>query len=245
MNKRFDLKGKIVLITGASSGIGRQTAIAVSECGGSCVITGRNNKRLSETMKMLKSKGHTSMIADLTNESDIKNLVENLPEVNGLVHCAGITPLMPAKFIKPKHIDEVMEVNYNAAVLLTSQMLSGKKISDHASIVFISSIATRFPYFGGSLYVSSKSALQGYSAVLALELSPRGIRSNCLLPGFVKTPMFDETLKHTSEEAMKKFKDLHPLGFGDPEDVAGPVCFLLSDAARWLTGVNIPLGASI
>ncbi|MDD4214116.1 MAG: SDR family NAD(P)-dependent oxidoreductase, partial [Bacteroidales bacterium] len=90
MNKRFDLKGKIVLITGASSGIGRQTAIAVSECGGSCVITGRNNKRLSETMKMLKSKGHTSMIADLTNESDIKNLVENLPEVNGLVHCAGI-----------------------------------------------------------------------------------------------------------------------------------------------------------
>jgi NAD(P)-dependent dehydrogenase (short-subunit alcohol dehydrogenase family) len=245
MNNMFDLSGKIILVTGASSGIGSQTAISISECGGTLVITGRNTGRLKQTYDLLKGDGHTLITADLSNENDLEKLALEIPALNGLVHCAGITSPVPVKFIKGRHIDEMMQTNFNIPVLLTGRLLQKKKIHDDASIVFLSTIATKFPYYGGALYIASKSALSGYSMVLALELAPKGIRSNCLLPGFVKTPMYDATLMTASEDAMRKFEMLHPLGIGNPEDVAGPVCFLLSDAARWITGVNLPLGGSL
>ncbi len=245
MNKMFNLSGKTILVTGASSGIGRQAAISISECGGTLVITGRNPERLKETFGLLQGNGHALVIADLSEEDGVELLVAGIPELDGLVHCAGITAPVPVKFIKERHIDEMMQSNFNIPVLLTGRLLQKKKIRDHASIVFLSTIATKFPYYGGSLYVASKSAISGYSMVLALELSAHGIRSNCLLPGFVKTPMYEATLKTASEEAMKKFEMLHPLGIGEPKDVAGPICFLLSDAARWITGVNLPLGGSL
>ncbi len=245
MHKMFDLSNKTVLVTGASSGIGKQTAISVSECGANVIITGRDTGRMKQTYDLLAGNHNRMIIADLTIEDDVEKLVAELPKLNGLVHCAGITSPLPVKFIKKRHIDEMMRVNYDIPVLLTSRILQTKKLEDNSSIVFFSTIATKFPYYGGALYVSSKSALSGYSMVLALELAPKGIRSNCLLPGFVKTPMYEATLQHASEEAMKKFEMLHPLGIGNPEDVAGPVCFLLSDAARWITGINLPLGGSL
>ncbi|HNW70976.1 MAG TPA: SDR family oxidoreductase [Bacteroidales bacterium] len=245
MHKLFDLSGKTFLVTGASSGIGRQCAATISECGGTLIISGRNAERLNETFLMLKGDGHKQVIADLSTDEAIENLADGLPPLNGLVHCAGITAPIPVKFIRSRHIDDMMRVNYYAPVLLTTRILSKKKLLDHSSIVFFSTIATKFPYYGGSLYISSKSALSGFSMVLALELAPKGIRSNCLLPGFVRTPMYEATEEHASPEAMKKFEMLHPLGIGDPEDVAGPVCFLLSDASRWITGINIPLGGSL
>lgn len=245
MNNIFDLCGKTILVTGASSGIGRQTAISISACGGTLVITGRNEQRLMQTFDLLEGKNHMLIVADLTNDHELEKLAADIPDLNGLVHCAGITAPVPVKFIKERHIAEMMQSNFNIPVLLTGRLLQKKKIRDNASIVFLSTIATKFPYYGGALYIASKSALSGYSMVLALELAPKGIRSNCLLPGFVKTPMYDATLKTASAEAMKKFEMLHPLGIGNPEDVAGPVCFLLSDAARWITGVNLPLGGSL
>lgn len=241
----FDLSGKSILVTGASSGIGKQCAISISECGGQLIITGRDKLRLNETFEQLKGKGHSQIIADLSTDDAIENLCDQLSKLNGIVHCAGITSPLPAKFIRSRHIDEMMRINYHAPVLITSRILSKKKLMDNSSIVFISTIATKFPYYGGSLYISSKSALSGFSMALALEQAPKGIRSNCLLPGFVKTPMYEATEQHASPEAMNKFEMLHPLGIGNPEDVAGPVCFLLSDAARWITGINIPLGGSL
>ncbi|NVO01939.1 MAG: SDR family oxidoreductase [Bacteroidetes bacterium] len=245
MHKIFDLTGKTILVTGASSGIGKQCAITISECGGKLVITGRDKDRLDETFNSLKGSGHLQLIADLSKDDEIEKLTDELPILNGIVHCAGITAPIPAKFIRSRHIDEMMRINYHAPVLVTTRILSKKKLLDYSSIVFFSTIATKFPYYGGALYISSKSALSGFSMVLALEQAPKGIRSNCLLPGFVKTPMYDATEQHASPEAMKKFEMLHPLGIGTPEDVAGPVCFLLSDAARWITGINIPLGGSL
>lgn len=245
MHKLFDLSGKTVLVTGASSGIGKQTAISISECGGKLVITGRDTERLTQTFNQLKGTAHKMILADLSAEEEIEKLASEIPLLNGLVHCAGITSPLPVKFIKKRHIDDMMNVNFNIPVLLTARILTNRKLQDNSSIVFLSTIATKFPYYGGALYSSSKSALSGYSSVLALELAPKGIRSNCLLPGFVKTPMYEATLKTASEEAMKKFELLHPLGIGTPEDVSGPVCFLLSDAARWITGANLPLGGSI
>lgn len=245
MNKMFDLSGKTVLVTGASSGIGMQSAISISECGGTVVITGRDTERLKQTFDLLKGNDHKMIIANLTDEAELEKLTEELPVLNGIVHCAGISAPLPARFIKKRHIDEMMQINYNTPVLLTGLILQKRKLLNNSSIVFLSTIATKFPYYGGALYVSSKSSLSGYSLVLALELSPRGIRSNCLLPGFVKTPMYEAIRKNASEEAMNKFEMLHPLGIGNPEDVAGPVCFLLSDASRWITGINLPLGGSL
>lgn len=240
-----DLKGKTILITGASSGIGRQCALSAASKGASIVVTGRNKNRLEQTYGELEGKNNSLIIADLSVDEEIEKLCEALPPLDGIVHCAGVTAPLPVKFIKQRHIDEMMKINFVAPVLLTSRLLLKKKIQNGASIVFISTIATKFPYYGGSLYISSKSALSGFSMSLALELAEKKIRSNCLLPGFVKTPMYFETEKHASEEAMKKFEMLHPLGIGTPEDVAGPVCFLLSDDSKWITGINIPLGGSL
>ncbi len=245
MHKMFDLSHKTILVTGASSGIGKQTAITISECGATLIITGRDSERLQQTFDLLIGENHKMFIADLTNEDEIEKLAKFVPALNGLVHCAGITAPLPVKFIKKRHIDEMMQVNYNIPVLLTARILQNKKMEDNSSIVFFSTIATKFPYYGGALYVGSKAALSGYAMVLALELAPKGIRANCLLPGFVKTPMYDATVQTASPEAMKKFEMLHPLGVGNPEDVAGPTCFLLSDAARWITGISIPLGGSL
>ncbi len=245
MHSLFNLSGKTFLVTGASSGIGRQCAITISECGGKLIISGRNSERLNETFAKLSGDGHQRVIADLTTDESIEKLADELPQLNGLVHCAGITAPIPVRFIRSRHIDDMMRINYHAPVLLTTRILSKKKLINNSSIVFFSTIATKFPYYGGSIYISSKSALSGFSMVLALELAPKGIRSNCLLPGFVRTPMYEATEQHASPEAMKKFEMLHPLGIGNPEDVAGPVCFLLSDAARWITGINIPLGGSL
>ena len=247
MNMNFNLSEKKILITGASSGIGKQTAIAISEYGGNVFITARNQKRLNETFKQLKGNNHQSFTADLTDEKQIHNLIENLPELNGVVYCAGITCHIPAKFIRSQDISNIFKINYEAPVLITSNLLKKKKLStlggkNNSSIVFLSSIATKYPYFGGALYGSTKSAIEAYSKVLGLELAPKGIRSNCISPTFVKTPMVDDTEKTISKEILQKIEKMHPLGFGEPSDVANAIVFFLSDASRWITGANLILG---
>ncbi len=242
MNMNFNLSEKKILITGASSGIGKQTAIAISEYGGNVFITAREQKRLNETFKQLKGNNHQSFTADLTDEKQIHNLIENLPELNGVVYCAGITCHIPAKFIRSQDISQIFKINYEAPVLLSGKLLSKKRLKNNSSIVFLSSIATKHPYFGGALYGSTKSAIEAYSKVLALELAPKGIRSNCISPTFVKTPMVDDTEKTISKETLQKIEKMHPLGFGEPSDVANAIVFFLSDASRWITGANLILG---
>lgn len=242
MNMNFNLSEKKILITGASSGIGKQTAIAISEYGGNVFITARDQKRLNETFKQLKGNNHQSFTADLTDEKQINNLIENLPELNGVVYCAGITGHIPAKFIRSQDISNIFKINYEAPVLITSNLLKKKKLKNNSSIVFLSSIATKYPYFGGALYGSTKSAIEAYSKVLALELASQGIRSNCISPTFVKTPMVGDTEKTISKETLQKIEKMHPLGFGEPSDVANAIVFFLSDASRWITGANLILG---
>ena len=238
----FDLAGKTILITGASSGIGKQAAVSISEQNARLIITGRNEERLKETYNELKPGDHLSIICDLTNEAEREQIAEKVPEINGVVHCAGLTNHIPAKFIRQKDIDEVFNINYNVPLLLTSQLLKKKKIVNHSSIVFLSSIATRYPYFGGTLYTGSKSAIEAYSRVLSLELASKKIRSNCLSPSFVKTPMVDGAEKTISTEVLAKFEKMIPLGFGEPEDVANAIIFFLSDASKWITGANLVMG---
>jgi predicted outer membrane repeat protein len=238
----FSLSGKTILVTGATSGIGREAAIAISQCGGTAIITGRNQERLNETFGMQSGQNHVKFTADLTNADELASLVDSLPEINGIVHSAGITGHLPVKFIGPDDIASFFRINYEAPVLLTALILKKKKLQNNASIIFLSSIATKYPYFGGALYSSTKAALEAYSRTLALELAPKGIRSNCISPSFVKTPMVKGAGETISTEVLEKFEKMMPLGFGEPRDVANAIIYLLADASKWVTGSNMALG---
>lgn len=234
----FSLSGRRFLITGASSGIGRQTAISISLYGGMASITGRNAGRLEETFNRLKGKEHQQIVSDLSEPKGINGLVDMLPELDGVVHSAGVSHLLPAKFIRTENISQMFKINYEAPVLITSRLLSQKKLKNSASVVFISSLATRDPVTGGALYGSTKSALEAYSRVLAKELASRGIRSNCISPAYVKTPLTESIQQYELE----KYEKMYPLGMGEAEDVAYAAIFFLSDASRWITGANLTMG---
>ena len=242
--KQFSLEGKTILITGASSGIGRQVAISVAEAGAKVCITGRNEERLKACFDQLHGEGHRMINADLTDEMNIVSLVDELEKIDGVVFSAGITTHMPTKFIRGKDYEEIFDVNFLAPIQLMARLLKKKKIKDGASLVFMSSIASEKAYFGGALYSSTKAAIETYSRTLALELAPKKIRSNCLLPTFVKTPMVEGAGQTISDEVIKRFEDSSPLGFGEPDDVANATIFLLSPASKWITGINIPMGGN-
>ena len=181
--------------------------------------------------------------ADLTAEMQLNALVEEAPALNGVVHCAGIVGPQPVKFISQEHIDTMFAINFEAPVNLTGKLLRKKKILDNASVLFLSTIATRNPYFGGALYSASKAALEAYSKTLAIEMTGRGIRSNCLMAGLVDTPMIVNPSEDLMQaEAMERYQKRYPLGIGKPEDVAGAVLFFLSDASGWISGTTLILG---
>lgn len=240
---KYNLSGKTILVTGASSGIGMQAAIDIAACGGRCIIIGRNKERLSKTYKLLKSDHHISYEIDLTDDKSIDELVNKIEKLDGIVHSAGKFEYIPAQFINEKNIDTLININFRAPVLLTSKLLRKKKINKNASLVFLSSLASKGPSFGSAIYTSTKKALEGYSKLLALELGPKGIRSNALLPNFVKTKMVDEALEIVSEDVADKHKKELLIGFGLPEDVSNLILFLLSDDSKWITGQEITMGA--
>ena len=239
----FSLIDKTILITGASSGIGRQAAILISQAGGSVWITGRDEERLKETFSLLAAGDHHLKVADLTLEEELDGLISCLPNLNGMVHCAGIVSPLPVKFIMQEHISQMFSINYYVPVNLTSKLLRKKKVLDRSSILFMSTIATKNPYFGGALYSGSKAALEAYSRTLALELVGRGIRSNCLMAGLVDTPMIAGPSEDVMQkEAMDRYLKRYPLGVGEPEDVASAILYFLSDASKWISGTTLILG---
>jgi NAD(P)-dependent dehydrogenase (short-subunit alcohol dehydrogenase family) len=239
MNTPFHLHNKTVLVTGASSGIGRQIAISCSEMGAKVVVTGRDKERLHETFSSLHGEGHSQFICNLLNEEERLKLAEDIPALDGVVHCAGIVSPTPTKYIEEKHIRQVMGSNFELPILLTGRLMRSKKINHGASFVFMSSISSHYPYNGGSLYTASKAAIESYSKNLAFENYTRGIRSNCISPAMVDTPIYQQTKEGMYGVSPEKYPSLYPLGIGKPEDVANAAIFLLSDASKWITGTNI------
>ncbi|HRP58689.1 MAG: SDR family oxidoreductase [Flavobacteriales bacterium] len=240
MNKTpFHLHGKTIFISGASSGIGRQIAISVSQMGGRVVITGRNQDRLDETFKSLSGSGHLTVLGDLTDTNQRDNIIKQLPQLDGVVMNAGMVQAYPIKFMTLEKIKETFSINYDAVVLLIAGITRNKKLNKGASVVFISSISSNFPPKGGSMYSSAKAAIESFSKVLALEHYTQKIRSNCILPGMVKTALYEDVEKVITKESLDAHVAKYPLGVGYPEDVANTAIFLLSDASRWITGTNL------
>lgn len=233
----LDISGKHFLITGATGGIGSSCAKLLSMHGAKLTLTGRNEEKLNE-LALACANEVTIAVADLTSPDDLKDVTRNISNIDGFVHCAGIVKPMPIKFIQEKHYHEVFDINYKSAVLLTGQLLKQKKVNKGSSMVFISSISSKFPYLGGALYVSSKAALEAFTKTLAIEHS-KLLRANIVSPALVKTPIFEETKRATGEDEMNKYEEQYLLGFGQPEDVSNTCAFLLSGRSKWITGENI------
>lgn len=232
----FSLEGKTILVTGASSGIGKTTAIECSKMGAHVVITGRNEERLKETFNNLEGQGHKVITADLTSEENVENLVKETPELNGVVHCAGIGDRTLLKMVREKDIDRVMKANFYAPVLLQRALLKKKKVKPESSIVFIASRAPFAPTVGNGIYAASKGALIAYAKVLGLELASQKIRVNCIAPAMVWTELVERDAELTGADYHEKEKE-YPLGrYGKPEDIANMTVYLLSNAAEWITG---------
>ena len=234
----FSLEGKSILVTGASSGIGRGVAISCSQMGASVYIVGRNVQRLSDTFGLLHGDGHQQYICDLTNEKEVNTLVSNLPQLDGIVHCAGIGQRIPAKQLMDHDVDNIMNVNFKSPVLLQSNLLQQRKVKKEASIVFIASIASWSPSYGNSVYSASKGAIISYANCLSLELAPRKIRVNCISPAMVWTDFVADS--GVSDEQLKEDEIKYPLKrYGKPEDIANLAVYMLSDASSWMTGSNV------
>ena len=241
----FSLSGKSIIITGASSGIGRKCAEVCSRQGGRIILMGRDRKRLQETLEMMGNKiTHFVISADLTDyaltESLIKDLVNQNGKISGVVNCAGISTTLPLNMCKPEKIDEFFRTNVHSAINLTRIATRRSNFSETGgSIIFISSVMGMAGTAGKSIYSLTKGALIAGSRSIALELAPRNIRVNCISPGVVHSPMSQGAVYSRSDESIEDIRKLHPLGLGKPEDVANACLFLLSDASRWITGTNL------
>ncbi len=240
MFKLVDLSNKHIVITGASSGIGREVALLVNKLGAKVSLIGRKTDLLESLIQDLQGEENQFYEFDVTNFNDIDNLVSRIVATNGLidgfVHSAGIEMTRPLKMLKIEHYREVFDINTISALEITKSITKNTNISTNASIIYISSIVAILGQPGKTAYSASKGALIAAAKCLALELAPKGIRVNTILPALVETDMSSKILASLSEEGKNNILKMHPLGFGRPIDIANSAAFLLSSAARWITG---------
>ena len=239
MYNPFSLEGKSILVTGASSGIGRATAIECSRLGARVFITARNQERLNETFSRLVGEGHQQFFTELTDENQVKNLVEQIPAIDGLVLCAGKGMTVPFSFCTRGKFDELFGVNFFAPVELLRLLIKKKKMNRESSAVFVSSIGGNGSYnLGNAIYGASKAALDSTMRFCAKELADKRIRVNSVCPGMVDTEFIRNSA--FSEEQLEKELEKYPLKrFGNPLDIADGIVYLLSDASSWVTGISL------
>lgn len=228
------------MVTGASSGIGRGIAVACSKMNAKVIINGRNKERLNKTLSLMSGEGHSIIAGDLTDAATLSSVVSALPKLNGVVHCAGIGTRVLCKNIVESDIDQTINVNFKAPILLQTEILRQKKINKGGSVVFIASISNDSPTVGNALYSASKGALISYANCLQLELAPRMIRVNCISPAMVWTDLIFKG--GLTKEELHADEMTYPLKrYGRPEDVANLAIYLLSDASEWMTGSNVKI----
>ena len=242
----FSLNNKTILVTGASSGIGRQTAVTLSKLGAQIILVARDLQRLEETRAAIRGPGEHLIISldlteyDLFNEK-IEEIKQSVNKIDGIVHCAGISSTFALRSLNAAKLNAHFNINVNAGFMLTRQLLSSKSalVNADASIIFISSVMGVVGEVGKTAYAMTKGAIIAGVKSLSLELAVKKIRVNAISPGVVVTPMSSASFYSHDEHRFNKIKALHPLGLGEPEDVANACAYLLSDASKWVTGSNL------
>lgn len=239
----MSLEGKRILVTGASSGIGRETAIILSKLGAEVVLLARNRERLEETCRELEGSGHSIYEYDLEQLDGIPELLKTIAaeqgRLSGVFHAAGIEATIPLNIIKEKKIEPVFKTSAFAALMIAKGLSHKDVKQETSSLVVMSSAAGLTGNNGISLYSASKAAVDGAVRALAVELAPKNIRVNSIAAGLVKTKMYEDLVNRAPSEAIKRKMERYPLGFGLPEDVAMAAAFLLSDASKWITGTTM------
>ena len=239
----FSLEGKTILVTGASSGIGRQCAIDCSKMGAKVILVARNEERLAETLSQMEGEGHKSYSYDLSELGGIKDLVSTVVaesgKLDGFIHAAGIEMTKPVKLLTPEDYEQVYKVNTLSGFEFVRQISSVKNINKGGSIVLMASITAVIGRGSVAAYAASKGAMVSGARTFALEFAKREIRVNCVSPGTILTPLMLNYLDTLDEEAYKKRIDGFPLGLGETTDISNACIYLLSDASRWVTGQNL------
>lgn len=248
MQRLFSLESKNILVTGASSGIGKSIAIETALQGAKLTIVARNRERLNETLEQLHDSkaGHNAVLCDLSSKDDLDHLVEKLEPLDGLVLNAGAVKLAPIAFIKDDNVDALFEVNIQSSIRLIQRLVRKRKLKKGASIIFISSIATQKATIGNAVYNATKGAVNSFVRSLALELASKQIRANAILPGFVNTGIIEDS--GVSDDQLDAHLKNYPLGrYGEPEDISYLSIYLLSNQSSWMTGslINLDGGFSL
>ncbi len=243
MEEIFSLKNKNILISGASSGIGRQCAISCSKMGARLILIALENEKLEETLNLLDGDGHIFYSQDITEyeklEPIIKTSVDKIGPVHGFIHSAGIEMNRPLKILKTENFEKVIAVNAISGFEIIRILSKIKYLPpEGASYVLISSVMGVLGDIGNIAYCSSKGAMLSAGKAMALELAAKKIRVNCVLPGVVETEMSLKLFQNISDESKNAILKMHPLGLGKPEDIANACIFLLSEGSRWITGTN-------
>jgi NAD(P)-dependent dehydrogenase (short-subunit alcohol dehydrogenase family) len=238
----FSLSGKTILVTGASSGIGRATALLCAQMGAHVIAGGRDTERLNAVLAELPGDGHQMGQADLTDEAQLSMLLDMLPILDGCVFGAGAAETVPMRMVSQQHLMRMMSINYIAPVMLTQGLLKRKKLRDEASLVYVTAIAEHTAPVATGIYSGAKAALKATVRVLALEHARQKIRANCVSPGYVETPML-ERLRLTS--SVQDNVGLVPLGILEPVDVASGIAYLLSPASRWVTRSSLVIDGGL
>ena len=241
----FSLSGKRILVTGASSGIGQETAIQCSKLGAELIIAGRNKERLEETLSQLEGENHSMVLFDQNEEEDVNGIIPCLKEVDGVVFCAGIGMTKPLVFCNRDAFEKVFNTNFFSTVNILRLLVKQKRIRKNSSVVFVSSVGGVFNFNpGNGVYGASKAALSSAMKFYARELAPKSIRVNSVNPGMVRTPLIEAgTL---SEEQLKQDCEKYPLKrYGEPSDIAYGIIYLLSDASSWVTGHSLVIDGGL
>jgi NAD(P)-dependent dehydrogenase (short-subunit alcohol dehydrogenase family) len=241
----LDLSGKLVLITGASAGIGRSTAELLANLGARVIINGRNESALEETLAILHGEDHIMAPFDMVKIDELANWVKSLAQkygaIDGLVHCAGVQKNQAIRSFDQNTFDEIMHVNLASAMALAKGFRFKSDKNKSKAIVFVASIGGFIGQPGNTIYGASKAGLMSLTRGLAMELLRDNIRVNCVAPALVETEMASRTRSSMNTEQFQHIVDQHPMGLGQPEDIAHPIAFLLSDGARWINAVTLPV----
>lgn len=243
MQNPFTLERKVIIVTGASSGIGAQCAIDCSKMGARVVLVARNEERMKRTLDQMEGDGHVIMSYDLNNLNGIKDLVSSIVaevgKIDGFVHAAGIEITKPVKNLTVDDYEAIYKINALSGFEFIHQLSSIKNMNKGGSIIMISSITGVIGRGGVAAYAASKGALISACRTMAIEFAKKQVRVNCISPGTILTPLMQNFLNELDEETRAKRVDGFLLGLGECTDVSNACIYLLSDAAKWVTGQNL------